>query len=333
MKRLAGLLFTPMFLLSSACSNTSSSLGGAITPFISGSSQPDTVTFTLTSSPSSLPTILLMETPPPPKKDIHGDATLEALTKSTGLTKIIPGYGCNASEFSPDGRWAIVDKEPYVFRTDGTVRWSLQPWFKTRYIGFPFYTPEGNRSYSIIGEHWSLDGKHLYFSLCDPVTQEGPSDLYDLDLDTGDVTNLYISGYITFSPDDRYIVYSPYDSHGSTLQIRGIQSGDEVTSYLGGYSLYNGSLVWSSDGKQLAYTALWNNEDSHKDVRRFIFLLDMNSFYSRFLTTTQGYYVYSWIEHDLIELKEENSQGVDNYLIFNLDNYQTYQVTSLTPTP
>lgn len=71
-----------------------------------------------------------------------------------------------------------------------------------------------------------------------------------------------ISGVISFSPNEKYIVYS---TNKSETQVRILRNGEESLFFSENYYSYFGDFVWYSDNKKIVFTATpeqWELNDS-----------------------------------------------------------------------
>lgn len=209
---------------------------------------------------------------------------------------------CYGAEFSPNGQQIIITNGNTIdlFHSNGERigKYSFYE-FYGNLVGFG----DGYAS----GIHWSKDGKYLYIATY--FGDGGPepyfgyrSSLARVNLENGTWKDTGISGVISFSPNEKYIVYSSNDSE---IQIRDLQSGEESTYFATDYYLYFGKFVWSPDNEKIIFVA--TPEQWYEDDSKFsLFMIDLQSKTISNLheTSFPFYYPVNWTETNTVTLNK-----------------------------
>jgi WD40 repeat protein len=266
------------------------------------------VTSTILATGTSSPTLLPLPTVPVATLSVI--ATLDAVR--INLINQYPEleeYGtfcqltyCYGAESSPNGQQIIITNGNTIdlFNSKGE-----------RVGKYSFYEFYGHLIDSgdgyVSGVHWSKDGKYLYVAIY--FGDGGPepyfgyrSSLARVNLENGTWKDTGISGVISFSPNDKYIAYSPNDSE---IRIRDLQSGEESTYFAADYYLYFGNFVWSPDNQKIIFTA--TPEQWHGDGSKFsLYMIDLESKTISNLheTSFPFYYPVSWTETNIVTLNK-----------------------------
>lgn len=271
--------------------------------------QPAIISLTKTSSPTSslVPTI--------PIATLDSVATLDA-TRIDLIAKIpeLEKYGASCYKFDCSGIGFSPNKK-IVFITNGnTIEiFTLQGERIGKYSFYDLYgylINYGDGYLSIT--HWSEDGKYLYITA--QFGDGGPeayfgykSSLSRINLENGTWKDTGISGVISFSPDERYIVYSRSKSE---IRIRELQSGEESLFFSENYYLYFGEFVWSPDSKKFIFTA--TPEDWYANDSKFaLYVIDLE--YKKIINLIEMvfpfYYPIQWSEENKVILNNNSEFG------------------------
>jgi len=266
------------------------------------------------SSPKTpLPTFPLMSTIP--VATLSAVATLEAArVKLINQYPQLDNYGtfcqlsyCYGAEISPNGQYIIITNGNTIelFNINGQ-RVGTYSFYELygHLIGFG----DGYAS----GIHWSKDGRYLYIAT--HFGDGGPepyfgykSSLARVNLENGTWKDIGISGVISFSPNEKYIVYS---ANQSEIRIRDLQGGEENTYFATDYYLYFGKFVWSPDNKKIIFTA--TPEQWYEESSRFaLFIIDLESKKISNLheTSFPFYYPVIWAEANTVILNKFEEFG------------------------
>lgn len=270
---------------------------------------PTVIFLTKTSSPtpSPLPTI--------PIATLNSVATLDA-TRIDLINKIpeLEKYGASCYKFDCSGI-GFSPNQQIVFITNGNTieLFNLQGERIGKYSFYDLYgylINYGDGYLSIA--HWSEDEKYLYvtsqFGDGGPEAYFGyKSSLSRVNLENGTWKDTGISGVISFSPNEKYIVYS---TDKSEIKVRDLQSGEESLFFSENYYLYFGEFVWYSDNKKIVFTA--TPEDWYTNDSKFaLYIIDLESktITNVYETTFPFYYPVSWIEENKIILNNFQEFG------------------------
>jgi Tol biopolymer transport system component len=211
--------------------------------------------------------------------------------KSAELVPFLSGISAGQPVFSKDGQWAAYLTEPErtvcISKLDGSQRlqlsypplWAMLAWWSPdgKYIGFSGCPPgqkcklytvptDGGRPREMIPEDpqeqwdasWSPDGTRMVFG----GNYEDPSTaIRILDVKTRQISTLpgskgLFSPY--WSPDGRYVVAMPCDSHSLMLFDFATQRWEEVAKVQAGYPR------WSKTGD---YVYFWHWEEPPSVMR------------------------------------------------------------------
>lgn len=244
------------------------------------------LTSTIEATQGVIPIISPIETPfptlpPIPVATLNAVSTLDAIR--IDLINQMPElekYGtfcqlsyCYGVELSPNGQQIIITNGNTIdlFKLDGERigKYSFYE-FYGHLIGFG----DGYAS----GVHWSKDGRYLYiathFGDGGPESYFGyKSSLARVNLENGTWKDTGISGVISFSLNEKYIVYSTTKSE---IRIRDLQSGEEDAYFVTDYYLYFGNFVWSPDSKEIIFTA--THEQWYENGSKFaLYMIDIES--------------------------------------------------------
>jgi hypothetical protein len=241
---------------------------------------------------------------------------------STGLAENLAStLACNPGviRFSSDGEWAVLDCSVYevtLIRLDETREWSLS---STSLIG-PFTTHFVN----VFG--WSVDGKYAYVG-ANPHTDgfwepfHQVSDLFQLDLQTGEIISLLKGAYysFSFSPDGKLLAYVETAQSPVILHIRNLEWGTEQSAQFD--SKYNtaGSYIWSPDSRDLIFSMV------QYDIGNFEYVTSAVAFWDgklgKVTRLLEGYseilVPVRWIDqtHAIVQVKDEGEREFELDLI------------------
>jgi WD40 repeat protein len=161
--------------------------------------------------------------------------------------------------------------------------------------------------------HWSQDGNYLYITTSFGA-DGGPgayfgykSSLVRANLRNGTWRDTGISGVVSFSPTDQYIVYSANESE---IRIVDLRSGEEASYFAADNYPYFGEFVWSPDARKIVFAA--TPEDWYAENVTFALYtidLDRKVLYKLHESTYPFYYPVSWAENNKITLNRMNEFG------------------------
>ena len=281
------------------------------------------LTATIEATQGVTPIISPMETPSPtslPLPTIQV-ATLNAVSTLDAIRIVLINqmpelekYGtfcqlsyCYGAEISPNGQQIIITNGNTIdlFNLDGERigKYSFYE-FYGHLIGFG----DGYAS----GVRWSKDGKYLYIAT--HFGDGGPepyfgykSSLARVNLENGTWKDTDISGVISFSPDEKYVVYSANEGE---IRIRDLQRSEENSYFVADYYLYFGNFVWSPDNEKIIFTA--TPEQWYENNSRFaLYMIDLESKTISNLHETlfPFYYPVTWTETNTVILNKFQEVG------------------------
>ena len=282
---------------------------------------------TTKASPSQTPTLSFTETLSPtpepeatiPIATLNAIATIEPIrikliSQNPELAEYIafchPTY-CYGVDVSPNGRWAYFSNGNVIeiFEIDGKR--------VGKYSRYEIYGRDngyGNDYYEGYVDivHWSKDGRYSYIA-----TQHGDGGpgsyfgyktaLVRVNLQNGTWKSTGISGVLSFSLDDKYIVYS---TNVSEIRVRNIQSGEEKIYFSPKNYLYFGEFVWSPDGGRIIFVSTSEDWDGLKS-KYALFMIDLES--NKIVSLYEGvglfYYPVEWAEDKRVSLGKYLADG------------------------
>lgn len=268
---------------------------------------------TIQSTKTSSPTLLPM--PTVPVATLNAVATLEAVrvnlvNQYPELEKYgtfcLPTY-CYGAEISPNGQQIIITNGNTIelFNSNGE-RIGKYSFYELYGHLVDFW--DGHAS----GVHWSRDGKYLYVAT--QFGEGGPqayfgykSSLAHINLENGTWKDTGISGVISFSPNEKYIVYS---TNKSEIRIRNLESGEENVYFVADYYLYFGNFVWSPDSKKIIFVATpeyWDAEDTRFAL--YMFDLENKESSNLYESSFPFYSPVNWTETNKITLNNFKEFG------------------------
>lgn len=160
--------------------------------------------------------------------------------------------------------------------------------------------------------HWTNDGKYLYiatyFGDGGPESYFGyKSSLARVNLKNGTWKDTGVSGVISFSPNEKYMIYSPSKSE---IRIRDLKSGEENTHFTTDYYLYFGNFVWSPNYKKIIFVATPEDWDA-KDGIFALYMIDLESktISNLYESSFPFYYPINWIEDSRVTLNKFQAIG------------------------
>jgi WD40 repeat protein len=273
-----------------------------------------TPSLTRTPRPTKTPTPTFPPTITIPVATLNAVATVEAFRthmvgKFPELEEYISSCGlasCYGVDVSPDGQW--------IYFSDGDLLEILD--INGKRVGKYSFQEISGRSDVVEGGlggiHWSNDGQYLYLSTSFGDGGPGPYfgykySLARVNLQNGTWKDTGISGVLSFSPNDKYIVYS---TNTSEIRIRNLQSGEENVYVTPEYYQYFGEFVWSPDSKKVIYVATPEGFD-HINNQFALFMTDLESNKTVLLYEDRMpfYYPAVWVENDKVSLKRDQRAG------------------------
>lgn len=187
---------------------------------------------------------------------------------------------------SPDQLWTAIGVKAWpptptdghgvyfqlkVAKADNSVKWLVEETWEPYRSGMEGWEQP----------HWSIDGRYLYFARwwapngC--AVFENTSDWYRVDLRTGKTTPIKLSiSALAFSPDETAIAYISWSEPELKLGVYDLNAGTERLMKLDIGAARVGNIVWSPDGKALAFVAL-NNACEPGSEARSIEIVDLGS--------------------------------------------------------
>jgi WD40 repeat protein/energy-coupling factor transporter ATP-binding protein EcfA2 len=189
----------------------------------------------------------------------HEDGTLRIWEVATGRL-LEPLRGLEG--LVTDLKWSPVDDRLVSADGNGNVRvWNVAPSTAWR-----LYPPQAERGgdWSVQGIDWSIDGRSLVLAGGNPLdNSEPPSfEIWDVQANQLTMQNLgdelnYHGGFADFSPDDRLILYTGFESfpgfEGADIAyVFDARSGELVRTFTPQDIDLVRSVAWSPDGSQVA---------------------------------------------------------------------------------
>lgn len=161
--------------------------------------------------------------------------------------------------------------------------------------------------------HWSKDGRYLYLATYFGDGGPGPyfgyrSSLVRVNLENGTWKDTGISGVLSFSPNEKYIVYS---TNKSEIRIKNLQSGEEKVYFTPEYYLYFGNFVWSPDSKKIVFVATseyW--DDVNSKFALFMIDLESETTVNLYEDLMPFYYPIEWTEDGKVSLNKYQQDGI-----------------------
>ena len=214
---------------------------------------------TRTSRPTKTPTPTLQPTMTIPVATQNAIATVEAIrldlvSQFPELDEYLafcnPTY-CQGVDVSPDGQWFYFSSGNVIeiLEVSGK-KLGKYSWYEI-YGESHGYSSDYYEGYVGVA-HGSKDGQYVYLATQHGDGGPGPyfgyrSTLARVNLQNGTWKDTGISGVLSFSPNDKYIVYS---TNMSEIRVRNLQSGDEKIYITPEYYQYFGDFVWSLDSSK-----------------------------------------------------------------------------------
>ena len=274
---------------------------------------------TRTSRPTKTPTPTFLPTMTIPAATLNAIATVEAIrTNLVGQFPELEEYiaSCNLAycygvDVSPDGKWAYFSNGNMMEILEiGGKKLGIYSWYEI--YGESHGYPEDYYEGYVGAVHWSKDGRYVYLATAHGDGGPGPyfgykSALVRVNLQNGTWKDTGISGVLSFSPNDKYIVYS---TNTSEIRIRNLQSGEENVYLTPEYYQYFGEFVWSPDSKHVIFVAV--PEDFDDLSKKFaLFMTDLESDKTVLLYEDQMpfYYPVAWLENDKVSLNQDQRAG------------------------
>lgn len=274
---------------------------------------------TRTSRPTKTPTPTFPPTMTIPAATLNAAATVEAIrAQMVGqfpeLEEYISSCGlasCYGVDVSLDGQWVYFSNGNVMEILEiGGKKLGMYSWYEIygESHGYPDDYYEG-----YVGVvHWSKDGRYVYLATAHGDGGPGPyfgykSALARVNLQNGTWKDTGISGVLSFSPNDGYIVYS---TNRSEIRIRHLQSGEEKIHITPEYYQYFGKFVWAPDSKNVMFVA--TPEDFDDPSNNFaLFMIDLES--DRIVLLYEDlmpfYYPVAWEEDDKVTLGKDQKAG------------------------
>lgn len=160
---------------------------------------------------------------------------------------------------SPSGEWIVTLERGYFFEEpDSYLFKAVNADSEAEWVAEHIVQDENGPMYTSYPAtlDWSEDENFMYFTHkgfgdgCGPFVMG--NDLYQLDLETGQVTEIISSGYwYAFSPDQQKVAYLS----GRNVAIHDLSTGEEIITQLDLGSVYEridfSDLTWSPDSTAL----------------------------------------------------------------------------------
>jgi WD40 repeat protein len=310
----------------------------ALQPFDSGTPEitPQIIS-TFTIAPT---TAIEPSSTPSPTEIVQADPTEQAY-KSQATKAAEFSVACDSSDqekfISPNGIWLAIhcirkiDPTLEIVNLEGNKHWI----FKLRdYVSVVH--EEGAGPGGFHPEHWSNDGKYLYFTsalyssggyVCYYDDRESQG-LYRLKLNDGSVSTVLppVTSYndITFSPTGRRFAYGG----NGDLIVLDLQTSSELKISSGETF---GNLIWSTDGLELVYATCKSNayDDSilEKSAVKIFSIQKQES--STILEMEKNIlYIKAWDENNILTILSQDQNYHGSTLFFDLNSGQW-----ITPIP
>jgi WD40 repeat protein len=273
-----------------------------------------TPSLTKTSRPTKTPTPTFPPTMTIPAGTLNAIATVEAIRtnlvgKLPELEEYISSCGlasCYGVDVSPDGQW--------VYFSDGNLLEILH--INGNRVGKYSFQEISGRSDVVEGGlggiHWSNDGQYLYLSTSFGDGGPGPYFGYEysvarVNLQNGTWKDTGVSGVLSFSPNDKFIVYS---TNVSEIRVRDLQSGEEKIYVTPEYYQYFGMFVWSANSKHVIFVAVPEDfDDPSKKFALFMIDLESDRIVQLYEDRMPFYYPVAWVENDKVSLNKDQRAG------------------------
>ena len=275
---------------------------------------------TRTSRPTKTPTPTFLPTMTIPAATLHAVATVAAIrTQMVGQFPELEEYisscdldSCYGVDVSPDGQWVYFSNGNMIeiLETSGK-KLGKYSWYEIygESHGYPDDYYEG-----YVGVvHWSKDGRYAYLATAHGDGGPGPyfgykSALARVNLQNGTWKDTGISGVLSFSPNDGYIVYS---TNRSEIRIRHLQSGEEKIHITPEYYQYFGRFMWSPDRKKLIFVATPDAfDDTDSSFALFMMDLESNQIEMLYEGRMPFYYPVAWEEDEKVMLGKDQQAGI-----------------------
>jgi Tol biopolymer transport system component len=217
---------------------------------------------------------------------------------------------CGGVEASPNGQWIYFTNSSEMEILDANGK---------RLGKYSSQEISGRTGFSegwLGGGHWSNDGRYLYVTTSFGDGGAGPYfgykySLARINLENGTWRDTGISGVISFSPNDKYIVFSPDESQ---VRLRNLQSGEEHQYFSSDYYQYFGDFVWSPDGSKVVFVSVPEDWDvSQGPYALYMIDLDKNEMIKIYENSLPFYYPVQWSEENKVLLRKD--QGVEELIL------------------
>lgn len=216
---------------------------------------------------------------------------------------------CYGVGTSPDGQWIyFLDESGMQILSASGVK-----------VGeYTFQELSGRQDVvegSIRAAHWSNDGQYVYLATSFGDGGPGPYfgyrySLARVNLRNGTWKDIGVSGVLSFSPNDKYIVYSTNESE---IRIRNLQSGEERSYFSSDYYLYFGDFVWSADSSKVVFVSVPDQWDVEPGTfALFILDLENNSIAKVYENSLPFFYPVGWVGEEILLKKD---QGMEELIL------------------
>jgi len=239
-----------------------------------GCNEPDAKKKIIAVSPQSYQTLIPTQTStltsePTTTSNSSPTATLSASPTPTPTTSPAPTWVVDliTTSTSADGNWlAELWRQSEQDKDTRIVSLEVTHSSGTKWIAEVLHTNEFYYFYAW-PFHWSKDGEFFYFTHRDAISDgcfgfkdSNGSDLWQLNLVTGQVKEIVpkVGGWLALSPDETRLAYLSY--WPPQIIVRDFETGEDKTAdleILKEYPhliTYGSHLIWSPDGKYLAFT-------------------------------------------------------------------------------
>jgi hypothetical protein len=278
-----------------------------------------TPSLTKTSRPTKTPTPTFPPTMTIPAGTLNAVSTVEAIrTHLVGqfpeLEEFISSChlaSCYGVDVSPDGKW--------IYFSNGNVIELLEVNGKKlgQYSWYEIYGeshgyPDDYYEGYVTVVHWSKDGQYLYLATQHGDGGPGPyfgykSTLARINLQNGTWKDTGISGVLSFSRNDKYIIYT---TNTSEIRVRELQSGEERIYVTPAYYQYFGEFVWSPDNKKVILVATPNDfSDVTNKFALFMIDLENDKIILLYEDLNPFYYPVEWVEDNKVSLNKYQKDG------------------------